>query len=91
MTKAVATLVNDVGLHARPAAQFVQLAGSFGSTITVRNMTTDGDPANAKSILAVLSVGAHQGHDIEISAEGDDADTAVAQLAALVGSGFEHG
>lgn len=76
---------NKVGLHARPAALFVQEAKKFDADISVRN----GDSvANAKSILSVLTLGADQGCTIVVSAEGDDADEALSALRALVESGF---
>ena len=60
---------NKVGLHARPAAVFVQTATKFKSNITVEK---DGKIVNAKSILGVLSLGAEQGAVITITAEGED-------------------
>ena len=52
------TVNHSVGLHARPAAQFVQSASKFESEITVANITKESDPVNAKSILSVLTLGA---------------------------------
>ena len=79
---------NPSGLHARPAALFVRTAGGYGAEISVRNLTRAGEPANAKSILAVLGLGVSRGHEIEISARGDDAARAVAGLRELVESGI---
>jgi phosphocarrier protein HPr len=76
---------NKVGLHARPAALFVQEANKFKADITVRN----GDAlANAKSILSVLTLGADQGATIVLSAEGEDAEEALSALRTLVETGF---
>lgn len=76
---------NKVGLHARPAALFVQEANKYRAEITVRN----GDAvANAKSILSVLTLGADQGCAIVVSAEGEDAGQALAALQTLVETGF---
>jgi phosphocarrier protein HPr len=79
------TLLNEVGLHARPASQFVQTATRFLSAITV---SCQSRRANAKSILQVLSLGAAGGADISIQAEGADAEQAIEALGQLVTSRF---
>ena len=76
---------HKVGLHARPASVFVQTASKFKSDITV---ACEDRSANAKSILTVLTLGAHKGAVITISAEGEDADQAVAELVELVERNF---
>jgi len=82
----VTVIVNhDVGLHARPASVFVQTAAKFSSDIQV---THDETTANAKSILGVLTLGAHKGAEIIIKAEGDDADDALKTLEQLVLDNF---
>ncbi len=88
MQQVALTLTNAVGLHARPAALFVQTAARFRSNITVRNITRGTPAVNAKAILAVLTLGAEHGHIIEISAEGPDEEDAIATLKALVESRF---
>jgi phosphocarrier protein HPr len=82
------TLTNETGLHARPASLFVQTAARFIATIRVRS---GGREANAKSILDVLQVGARNGAELIITAEGADASAAVAALASLVESRFGEG
>ncbi len=82
------TIVNEVGLHARPAALFVQTAGSFQSAITVRNLTRNSQAVNAKSMFSVLSIGAQLSHQIAVAANGPDADEALTTLSRLVKSGF---
>jgi phosphocarrier protein HPr len=82
------TLTNETGLHARPASLFVQTAAKFNATIRVRS---GGHEANAKSILEVLQVGARNGAELIITAEGADAGAAVAALASLVDSRFGEG
>lgn len=82
------TLVNKDGLHARPAALFVQTAARFQSAVTVRNLANNTGPVNAKAILAVLTLGAEHGHEIEVAASGIDEDEALEALRALVASGF---
>ena len=74
-----------VALHARPAATFVKTALRFRSQVTVGlNDTVDGKVANAKSILAVLALGATGGTILRLSAEGEDAPAALEALASCV-------
>ena len=74
-------LPEDVALHARPAGEFVRAAASFAATIEVH---ANGRRANAKSILEILGLGADGGTELSISASGEDAAEAVAQLASLI-------
>ncbi len=82
------TVVNEVGLHARPAAVFVAEANRFASRIRVRNATTDSGWVDAKSILSVLTLGVERNHDIELTVEGPDEDQAAAHLERLIVSDF---
>jgi phosphoenolpyruvate-protein phosphotransferase/dihydroxyacetone kinase phosphotransfer subunit len=82
------TVRNRLGLHARPAAQFVSTAGRFQSQITLRNLTRASGPVSAKSINQVTTLGVRQGHEIAIAAQGPDADAALAALSALVEANF---
>ncbi len=83
------TIMNATGLHARPATEFVEEAKKYTSKITVRNLDqAESLPANAKSILRVLSEGLCRGTKVEISAEGEDETQAVDALVALIESGF---
>lgn len=75
------TLASTSGLHARPAAIFVQRAKEYQSQIM---LSKNGKTANGKSILSVLALGAEQGEQITLSAEGDDAQLALDKLAALL-------
>ncbi len=79
---------NKVGLHARPAAQFVQTAGRFQGDIRVRNASRNTAPVDAKSMFAVLGLNGRLGDDIAISASGPDAAAALAALRELVEGGF---
>ncbi|MGB9777052.1 MAG: phosphoenolpyruvate--protein phosphotransferase [Anaerolineae bacterium] len=80
---------NPTGLHARPAAQFVQTAMRFQAHITVQNVSQRRPPVNAKSMVEVASGGtAWQGERIRISARGEDAKAAIQALKTLVESGF---
>jgi phosphotransferase system HPr (HPr) family protein len=79
---------HSVGLHARPAAEFVKTASSFPCDIQVCNLTTQGDPVNAKSILSVLTLGVNKGHSIRVDAEGEAAEQALSRIQELVESNF---
>ena len=72
---------NKYGLHARPAAEFVKLAGTFRSEIFVRK---DELEVNGKSIMGIMMLAAEFGSEIVIRASGADATAAVDALAALV-------
>ena len=85
MPEQTVNLANDTGLHARPARIFAKQAAGYAADVTVAK---DGDAVNAKSVLSVLTLDCHQGDTITIRAEGEDADTAVSELVALVESGF---
>ena len=76
-----ATVPEGVGLHARPAALFVQKAGGFSSTI---RLTCGDRTADGKSILGVLQLGASAGSQVTIQAEGDDAHAAAEELATFI-------
>lgn len=80
------TVRNPSGLHARPAAIFAETAGGFESSVTVRNITSDGSAVDAKSILMVLTLGVQQGHRIAVSAEGSDEELTISTLAELIAS-----
>ncbi len=82
------TVRNRLGLHARPAAQFVTTAARFQSQIRVRNLTRGTEPVRAESINQVATLGVRQGHDLAITAQGSDADEALAALQALVEANF---
>jgi len=78
-------VTNKVGLHARPATRFVQEAARFQAQIQVQYGEKS---ANAKSILAVLKLGASQGATLLIRADGADAAEAVQALVSLIESKF---
>jgi phosphocarrier protein len=72
---------SKVGLHARPAALFVQAASRLPVRVTVAR--EGGDPVDARSILAVLGLDVRGGEEIVLAAEGDGAEQALDELAAL--------
>lgn len=83
-------VVNPVGLHARPAALFVQAANGFECAIQVRNATSESAWVDGKSILGVLTLGVEKDHEIEVTADGADAPQAIAGLRELIEADF-HG
>lgn len=76
---------NKVGLHARPAALFVQTAKKFKSNITVEK---NGEEVNAKSILGILSLGVERGAHIVIKAEGEDEKKVMHEIKELIENKF---
>jgi len=74
---------NKQGLHARPAAIFVQVANKFDARITVRR---DTEEVNGKSIMGILMLGAEKGSLIVIEADGSDAEQALAELEKIISS-----
>ena len=80
-----ARIINPLGLHARPAAQFVKLASTFGSHIEVSKDTMW---VNGKSIMGVMMLAAECGSTITVKATGDDSYAAVEALAQLIEEGF---
>lgn len=81
-------VINEVGLHARPASEFVKCASGYRSDITVRNVTADLAAVDAKSILSVLTLGVEKGHQIEVTCEGEDEVEALQALRTLIESDF---
>lgn len=72
---------NKTGLHARPAALFVQVANKFDSDITIKK---DDQVVNGKSIMGILMLAAEKGAKVTIMAEGDDAEKAVRELSDIL-------
>lgn len=78
-------IVNSLGLHARPAAAFVKIAGRFRCHLAVRK---DEMEVNGKSIMGMMMLAAECGSELQLRAEGDDAEQAVEALITLVQGGF---
>jgi len=78
-------IVNALGLHARAAAQLVQMANRYRSEVHVEK---DGQAVNGKSIMGVLTLAAAKGSEIVVRCEGDDADAALTAIATLIEAGF---
>lgn len=90
-------VVNEKGVHARPAAMLATRAKRFASQLAITLVEIpDGGGAeagtrvDAKDVLEIMFLGAPPGAWLEIEAHGDDAEAAVAALAALVDAGFEE-
>ena len=82
-------ITNQTGLHARPAAEFVAMAGKFKSRITLRRLDNNKE-ANVKSIVFVLSLSLAKGTQVEISAIGEDEAEAVEALVNLLETGLNE-
>jgi phosphocarrier protein HPr len=81
------TIVNPRGLHVRASRLFVETAGGFAATVTVRR---DDLEVSADSVLSMLELVAGPGSQLEIVAEGEDAEAAIDALAELVAAGFHE-
>ena len=89
MPRARTVIRNSLGLHARPAMAFVELANAHACDVTVRR--ADGDEeVDGKSIMQMLLLAATAGTELEIACDGVDEGAAVAALVRLVDSGFDE-
>jgi phosphocarrier protein HPr len=79
---------NERGLHARPAMQFVDVANTFQSQVTVFKDEPEPIEVDGKSVMQMITLEATQGTMLRVKAEGDDAEAAVRQLAELFESKF---
>jgi phosphocarrier protein HPr len=78
-------IVNEAGIHARPAAEIVKAAARFKAEITI---SKDGLDVNAKSIMGVMMLAAECGSTVVLRAEGEDADAALDAIAQVIADGF---
>ena len=85
MPEIILTIQHITGLHARPAAMFVQTANGYRSIIKVQYNERE---VNAKSIMGIMTLGASQGAVLTVRAEGEDAAQALDNLRELVESNF---
>lgn len=83
------TVINALGLHARPAAEFIKCAKRFKSKISIRRLDRD-IAVDAKSIVSILTQAIGMGTEIEIIAEGEDEKLAAETLVALIQSTFDE-
>ena len=85
MVECTVTIVNKVGLHARPAAQIVKLCAGFKSDIT---FIRDDLEVNGKSIMGVMMLAAEHGAQLVVRADGPDEGPALQALVQLIADGF---
>ncbi|MBC8586637.1 HPr family phosphocarrier protein [Paratissierella segnis] len=85
MEKITVKLTNPEGLHARPAALFVQAANKYSSDL---ELEANGKIVNGKSIIGIMSLGAFQGEDITMTAKGHDQKEMLEELKKLLEGGF---
>jgi phosphocarrier protein HPr len=81
------TIVNRLGLHARPAAMFVRIASRHRAEIWV---SKEGEEVNGKSIMGLMMLAAGQGSKLRIRCDGPDADKAMEELEELIKAGFSE-
>jgi phosphocarrier protein HPr len=81
-----ATVVAEVGLHARPAATFVKRAQKAPMDISVAKASGGTEPVNGKSILAIMALDVRQGETIVIQAEGEGSEEVLDELATIAGA-----
>lgn len=81
-------IVNKLGLHARPAMQFVDIANQFKSSVTVHKGGDEPADADGKSVMQMIILAAVEGTPLRIHAEGEDAELAVNKLVELVQGKF---
>jgi phosphocarrier protein HPr len=81
------TIVNRLGLHARPAAMFVRISSRYRSEVWVEK---DGEQINGKSIMGLMMLAAGQGSKLIIRCEGPDADKAMEELEELIRTKFNE-
>ncbi|WP_441000361.1 HPr family phosphocarrier protein [Fodinibius sp. SL11] len=85
MIKKKITIVNDAGLHARPAAALVKLASKFESDFYIHLY---GYKVNGKSILGVMTLAAEKGAELELELSGPDEEEATEAISELINDGF---
>jgi phosphocarrier protein HPr len=81
------TICNKLGLHARAAVKFVNLANRFGASVKI---VKDGDEIDGKSILGILTLAATQGTTIRLVVAGKDEEAAMAALVELIANRFDE-
>ena len=82
------TIVNKMGMHARPAAQFVKRASKFICEVWVEK---DDEQVNGKSIMGLMMLAAGRGAKLTLTTEGQDAESAMKELGQLIQCGFDDG
>lgn len=81
------TIVNRLGLHARPSAMFVKVCSRFRADIWVEK---DGEQVNGKSIMGLMMLAAGQGSKLRVTCEGHDAEKALEEIESLIQRRFDE-
>ena len=81
------TILNALGMHARPSARFVKVSNRYKAEIWVEK---DGEQVNGKSIMGLMMLAAGQGSKLRVTAEGPDAEKAIEDLEHLVQARFDE-
>jgi phosphocarrier protein len=81
------TIINKLGLHARPSAKFVKICSRFRCDVWVEK---DDERVNGKSIMGLMMLAAGQGSVLKVSCEGADADRAMVEIETLVNGKFDE-
>lgn len=79
------TIINETGLHARPASMFVKKASEFKSSV---ELVHEGEKVNAKSIMGIMKLGLSKGTEVTIETHGEDEELALNSIVELIESGF---
>ena len=87
MIKAETTIINKLGLHARAATKFANLANQYGSSVQVG---CHGKCIDGKSVMSLMLLAAAQGTEVELLVEGEDQEQALQALLALIADRFEE-
>lgn len=87
MLKKEFTILNKLGIHARPAAQFVKIANRFEANVFVEK---DGEEVDGKSIMGLMMLAAGHGSTIVVTADGSDAEAAMTAIEDLISRKFEE-
>lgn len=85
MPERAVQVVNEAGIHARPAAEIVKTAARFKSDVTI---VKDGLDVNAKSIMGVMMLAAECGSTVVLKGDGEDAQAAIDAIARVIENGF---
>ena len=88
MLQQEAEIINKLGLHARASAKLTQIAGHYASSVW---LSRNGRRVNAKSIMGVMMLAAGMGTEVEIETDGEDEQTAMDGLRALINDKFGEG
>jgi len=85
MPERAVQVVNEAGIHARPAAEIVKTAAKFKAEVTIAR---DDLEVNARSIMGVMMLAAECGSTVQLKGEGEDAEAAIDAIAAVIANGF---